>query len=164
MTAASLRTPYLRLQRIGRAERGRFILVSQFLLGLLPEFVFFACGPAMALPDLVSAPLDFLFGRLGHRVQLPPYCFPYGGPGWPLQDRPPLLGWCWPFGRLRCQLSGQGISQPRPTHQALTLSASFRKRRCFCLDFSDPAGNPISQRGCVFHSTALHVEPPFLQE
>jgi len=82
--------------------------------------------------------------------------------GWPVQNRPPLLGWCWPFGRLRCQLSGQGISQPRPAHQALTLSASFRKRRCFCLDFSDPAGNPISQRGCVFHSTALHEEPPFL--
>ena len=75
MTAASLRTPDLRLQRIGRAERGRFILVSKFLLGLFPEFVFLACGPAMALPDLVSALLDFFFRRLGHRVHLPPYCF-----------------------------------------------------------------------------------------
>jgi hypothetical protein len=81
MTAASLGTPDFRLQRIGRAERGRFILVSKFLLGLFPEFVFLACGPAMALPDLVSALLDFFFRRLGHRVHLPQYCLLYGWVG-----------------------------------------------------------------------------------
>ena len=67
----------------------------------------------------------------------------------------------WPFGRLRCQLSGHGISEPRPAHQSLTLFASFGKGFCFCLDFSDPAGDPISQRNGLFHSTALHGEPPF---
>jgi hypothetical protein len=46
----------------GRADGGRFILVSQFLLRLLPELVFLAFWPAMALPDLISALLDFFFG------------------------------------------------------------------------------------------------------
>jgi hypothetical protein len=41
---------------------GRFILVSQFLLRLLPKLVFLAFWPAMALPDLISALLDFFFG------------------------------------------------------------------------------------------------------
>jgi hypothetical protein len=48
--------------RAGRADGGRFILVSQFLLRLLPELVFLAFWPAMALPDLISALLDFFFG------------------------------------------------------------------------------------------------------
>ena len=48
--------------RAGRADGGRFILVSQFLLRLLPEFVFLAFWPAIALPDLISALLDFFFG------------------------------------------------------------------------------------------------------
>jgi hypothetical protein len=48
--------------RAGRADGGRFFLVSQFLLRLLPELVFLAFWPAMALPDLISALLDFFFG------------------------------------------------------------------------------------------------------
>ena len=48
--------------RAGRADGGRFILVSQFLLRLLPEFVFLAFWPAIALPDLISVLLDFFFG------------------------------------------------------------------------------------------------------
>jgi len=48
--------------RAGRADGGRFILVSEFLLRLLPKLVFLAFWPAMALPDLISALLDFFFG------------------------------------------------------------------------------------------------------
>jgi hypothetical protein len=79
-TASALRSPELGLwlrqkdqsrsalnsrtfrSRAGRADGGRFILVSQFLLRLLPELVFLAFWPAMALPDLISALLDFFFG------------------------------------------------------------------------------------------------------
>src|SRR2546423_10381366 len=56
------------LQRVGRADRRRFVLVPELLLRLAPEFVLSAFGPAVTLPDLVGAVLDFLVGRLGHHV------------------------------------------------------------------------------------------------
>src|SRR4051794_6104187 len=58
----------LYLQRLGRADGRRVVLVPELLLRLPPEVVFFAFGPAVALPDLVGTVLDFLVGRMGHHV------------------------------------------------------------------------------------------------
>lgn len=124
MTAASLGTPDLRLQRIGRAERGRFILVSKFLLGLFPEFVFLACGPAMALPDLVSALLDFFFRRLGHRVHLPPYCFLHGDRRLASSEPAALIG-------MVLALRKAAMSAVRPRDQPASLCASSAHALCF---------------------------------
>src|SRR3954447_3312243 len=62
------------LQRVGRADGRRSVFVSQFLLRLAPELILSAFGPAVALPDLVGAVLDFLVGRLGHHVTSSSLC------------------------------------------------------------------------------------------
>src|SRR3954463_9128933 len=51
-----------------RADGRRFVFVSELLLRLAPEFVLSAFGPAVPLPNLVGAALDFHVGRLGHHV------------------------------------------------------------------------------------------------
>src|SRR4051794_33002239 len=64
--AANLQRFYL--QRVGRADGRRFVFVSELLLRLTPKFVLSAFGPAVPLPNLVGAALDFHVGRLGHHL------------------------------------------------------------------------------------------------
>src|SRR3954454_20730908 len=66
LSAKNLQPFYL--QRVGRAHGRRFVFVSELLLRLTPEFVLSAFGPAVPLPNLVGAALDFHVGRLGYHV------------------------------------------------------------------------------------------------
>jgi hypothetical protein len=52
-------------ERIRRPQRVGLILVTQLLLGRVPELVFAAFGLAGELPQLVGALSDLLLARLG---------------------------------------------------------------------------------------------------
>src|SRR5258708_15220148 len=60
------------LNVVGRAFRriAAFFLGAQFLFGLMPEFIFPAFGPAVALPDLIRAIEDLFFRGAFHRLVL----------------------------------------------------------------------------------------------
>jgi hypothetical protein len=60
------------LNVVGRAFRGiaAFFLGAQLLFGLMPEFIFPAFGPAVALLDLIGAVEDLFFRRAFHQLVL----------------------------------------------------------------------------------------------
>ena len=60
------------LNIVGRAFRGiaAFFLGAQFLFGLMPEFIFPAFRPAVALPDLIRAIEDLFLRGAFHQLVL----------------------------------------------------------------------------------------------
>src|SRR5258705_10701975 len=60
------------LNVVGPAFRGiaTFFLRAQFMFGLMPEFIFPAFRPAVALPDLIRAIEDLFFRGAFHQLVL----------------------------------------------------------------------------------------------
>jgi hypothetical protein len=71
------------LQIVRRPQRRRFILIPQFLFGLMVELLILAIRLARLLPKFVCAPNDVHFGWLFHLVHPPPNPPPAGSTGGP---------------------------------------------------------------------------------